>query len=276
MSWKNFAFPMKGRFCGSIIGVALLGLAASAQSGFAFDIKENPTKSNNPFEVFFSAYKSGHKDEAVKALRYAAEQGHPGANWKLARMYADGDGVPEDDFAAYQIFEKIVRDGVDPGSQNESYVADALTALASYVQRGIPGTHVKSNPPMARDLYVQAASSFGDPVAQYELGKMLLAGEGGERNAVQAARWFRLSAQKGYANAQAMFGNILFQAGKTVQGLAMLTLAFERCAVHDKAWIRDMQEQAFSVAGEADRRNAVALAGRWRDGDQIRVMAEGH
>lgn len=273
MSLKNFAFPGKGHFCGSVLGLALLSIAASTQAGFAFDVQDKP-KSNNPFEVFFSAYKSGHKDEAVKALRYAAEQGHPGANWKLARMYADGDGVPEDDFAAYQIFEKIVRDGVDPGSQNESYVADALTALAGYARRGIPGTHVKSNLPMARDLYVQAASSFGDPAAQYELGKMLLNGEGGERNPVQAARWFQLSAQKGHANAQAMFGNMLFQAGKTVQGLAMLTVAFEHCAVQDKGWIREMQEQAFSIAGEADRRNAIALAGRWGQGTNVRLMAE--
>jgi TPR repeat protein len=237
LSLKNFASPTKGRFYGSFLGLALLSFAVSTTGCFAFDVKEKP-KSNNPFEVFFSAYKSGHKDEAVKALRYAAEQGHPGANWKLARMYADGDGVPEDDFAAYQIFEKIVRDGADTGSQNESYVADALTALAGYVRNGIPGTHVKSNPSMARDLYVQAASSFGDPVAQYELGKMLLNGEGGERNSMQAARWFQLSAQKGYSNAQAMFGNMLFQAGKTVQGLAMLTMAFEHCSAADKNWIR--------------------------------------
>jgi hypothetical protein len=58
-----------------------------------------------------------------------------------------------------------------------------------------------------------------------------------------------------------MLGNMLFQAGKTVRGLAMLTAAFERCPTEDCTWIRDMQEQAFSIAGEADRRNAIALAG---------------
>src|SRR5215469_18093239 len=37
------------------------------------------------------------KPTALMALQYAAEQGQPVAQWKLGRMYADGDGVPRDD-----------------------------------------------------------------------------------------------------------------------------------------------------------------------------------
>jgi uncharacterized protein len=252
---KHFTYPVAGM---------VLTLAVLCGSARAFDVTEDAEKSRSPFEFFklgFSAYKTGHKDEALKALRYAADMGHQGAKWKLARMYAEGDGVQENDYEAYQIFEKIVRDGAEPGSQNESYVADALVALAGYVRRGIPGSPVRANPNVARELYIQAASNFGDPAAQYELGKMLLKGEGGAPNPVQAARWFRLAAQKGNANAQAMLGNMLFQAGKTVRGLAMLTAAFERCSAKDCDWIRNMQEQAFSVAAEADRRTAISLAG---------------
>jgi len=240
-----------------------LGLAIACNSAFAFDLNDDSEKSRSPFELFkfgFSAYKNGHKDEAIKALRYAADRGHQGAKWKLARMYADGDGVPENDYEAYKIFEKIVREGSEPGSENDSYVADALVALAGYVKRGIPGSPVNANPGMARNLYVQAASNFGDSAAQFELGKMLLDGDGGERNSVQAARWFQLAAKKGNAGAQAMLGNMLFQAGKTVRGLAMMTAASERCPTEDCPCIRDMQEQAFSIAGEADRRNAIALS----------------
>lgn len=217
----------------------------------------------SPFEFFktgVSAYKSGHKDEAIRSLRYAAEMGHTGAKWKLARMYADGDGVPEDDFEAYELFLKIVGEGVDPGSQNETYVSDALVALAHYVRWGIPGTTVKADPARARGFYVQAASNFGNSEAQYELGRMLLAGEGGEKNAVQAARWFQLSARKGNSAAQAMLGNMLFQAGKTVRGLAMMTAAYERANPEDREWIQPLQERAFAIAGEADRRTAISLA----------------
>ncbi|PYE86449.1 tetratricopeptide repeat protein [Phyllobacterium leguminum] len=256
---KHFTNPVFGPVVGMALTLAILCGQASA-----FDVADESEGSRSPFELFklgFSAYKSGHKDEALKTLRYAADMGHQGAKWKLARMYAEGDGVTENDFEAYQMFEKIVRDGAEPGSQNESYVADAMVALAGYVRRGIPGSPVKANPGVARQLYVQAASNFGDPAAQYELGKMLLKGEGGASNPVQAARWFRLAAEKGNANAQAMLGNMLFQAGKTVKGLAILTAAFERCSPKDCEWIRNMQEQAFSVAGEADRRTAISLAG---------------
>lgn len=255
MRFKRLTYPA--------LGIAM-AMAVACGHAYSFDLNDDAEKSRSPFELFkfgFSAYKNGHKDEAIKALRYAAERGHPGAKWKLARMYAEGDGVPENDFEAYKIFEKIVREGADPGSQNESYVADAMVALAGYVKRGIPGSPVRSNPGFARDLYIQAASNFGDPAAQFELGKMLLSGEGGEANSVQAARWFQLAAKKGNSGAQAMLGNMLFEAGKTVRGLAMLTAAFERSTQDDRDWIREMQEQAFSLAGEADRRNAIALAG---------------
>lgn len=246
----------------SLLAAAVaLGMTASVAYGFEAADKVNPNAS--PFALFklgFFAYKKGDKSEAVEAYKYAAEKGHPGAQWKLAHMYAEGDGVKEDDFHAYQIFEKIVRDGAEPGTQNESYVADALCALAGYIKRGIPNSPVSADPAAARELYLQAAANFGDPAAQYELGRMLLKGEGGTSNPVQAARWLSLAAKKGHAGAEALLGNILFQAGKTVQGLAMLTVALQNAGAQDQDWIRDMHEQAFSVAGEADRRTAMALA----------------
>ena len=57
-----------------------------------------------------------------------------------------------------------------------------------------------------------------------------------------------------------MFGDLLFQNGKTVRGLASLTAALQRSGPKDRNWIASMQEQAFALAGEADRRTAMALA----------------
>ncbi|MET3647063.1 tetratricopeptide repeat protein [Phyllobacterium ifriqiyense] len=251
------------RFLAPIVGIGLF-LGAMTLPCMAFDTKNEMNEDSSPFALFkfgFSAYKNGHKDEAVKALRFAAEKGHQGANWKLGRMYAEGDGVKEDDYEAYKMFEQVIQEGADQGTENESYVADALVALAGYVKRGIPNSPINSNPSAARDLYLQAASNFGDPDAQFELGKMLMRGEGGSASPNQAARWFRLSAQKGHAGAQAMLGNLLFQAGKTVRGLAMMTAALEHATGKDRIWIGDIQEQAFSIADEADRRTAMVLAG---------------
>ncbi|HEY0236041.1 MAG TPA: sel1 repeat family protein, partial [Afipia sp.] len=44
---------------------------------------------------------------ALSTLQYAADDGHPAAQWKLGRMYADGIVVPRDDLRAFDYFSKI-------------------------------------------------------------------------------------------------------------------------------------------------------------------------
>jgi TPR repeat protein len=250
----------------AIVAVSMLGAAGRAYAfdDKVFDDKTGQSKTSSPWAVFrfgFSAYKSGHKDQAVEAYRYAAENGQLGATWKLARMYAQGDGVERDDYEAYKFFTEIVQQDVEPGSPEESYVSDALVALGSYLRKGIPGTPVAANPAAAQDYYLRAAANYRNPTAQFELGKMLLSGEGGGRkNLRQAARWLQLAAEKGHAGAQATLGNLLFQSGKVVRGLAMMTAALQRATPGDQPWIRSMQEEAFSLATEGDRRTAITLA----------------
>lgn len=251
----------------AVVAAATFGGMGGA---YAFDDKvfddktTTPGKSSNPWTVFrfgFSAYKSGHKDQAVEAYRYAAENGQIGATWKLARMYAEGDGVQRDDYEAYKFFTEIVQQDVEPGSPEETYISDALVALGGYMKAGIPGTSVKPNMIAAQEYYMRAAANYRNPNAQFEIGKMFLRGEGGVRMSIrQAGRWLQLAAEKGHAGAQATLGNLLFQSGKSVRGLAMMTAALERAAPGDQPWIRNMQEEAFSLADESDRRTAIALA----------------
>src|SRR5262249_8082816 len=47
------------------------------------------------------------QDSSLTALQYAAEGGHPLAQWKLGRMYADGDGVARNDVMAFDYFSRI-------------------------------------------------------------------------------------------------------------------------------------------------------------------------
>lgn len=213
------------------------------------------------FRFGFSAYKSGHKEQAVEAYRYAADNGQLGARWKLARMYAEGDGVARNDYEAFKFYQEIAAQEVEPGSPDESYVSDALVALGAYTRSGIPGSPVQANPAAAQDYYMRAAATYRNPNAQFEVGKMLMTGEGGMKSNIrQAGRWFQLAAEKGHAGAQATLGHLLFQSGKAVRGLAMMTAALERAPASDRPWIRGMQEEAFALADEADRRTAIALA----------------
>lgn len=250
----------------AIVATALLGAAGQtfALDDKVFDDKTGVKAESNPWAVFqfgYSAYKSGHKDQAVEAYKYAAENGQLGATWKLARMYAEGDGVTRNDYEAFKFFSEIAEQDVEPGSPEESYVSDALVALGGYLKKGIPDSPVSANPIAAQEYYMRAAANYRNPTAQYEMGKMFLKGEGGVKASVrQAGRWLQLAAEKGHAGAQATLGNLLFQSGKVVRGLAMMTAALERAAPVDQTWIRGMQEEAFAVADEADRRTAISLA----------------
>jgi len=249
------SLPVLGAFFAAVF-------AGSVGSAFAFDTNAVVKEKSSPWAVFqrgFDAYKNGHKDQAVEAYRYAAENGQIGATWKLARMYAEGDGVTRNDYEAFKFFNEIVDQEVEPGSPEESYISDALVALGGYMQTGIPGS-VEANPMAAQEYYMRAAANYRNADAQYEMGKMFLRGEGVKVSVKQAGRWFQLAAAKGHAGAQATLGNLLFQSGKVVRGLAMMTAALERASPHDQPWIRGMQEEAFAIAGEADRRTAIALA----------------
>lgn len=241
---------------------AVLGAANSAQA-FENQPAAGAGESRSPWAVFrfgFSAYQSGQKDQAVEAYRYAAENGQIGARWKLARMYAEGDGVSRDDYEAYKFFQEIAQQDVEPGSPDETYVSDALYALGGYARQGIPGSPVAANPQAATDFYMRAAANYRHPGAQFELGRMFLRGEGVKSNVQQAARWLQLAAEKGHAGAQATLGDLLFQSGRVVRGLAMMTAALHRAPPSEQVWIRQMQEEAFALSGEADRRTAIALA----------------
>ena len=250
---------------GAIIGfgVVLATVFAGVGSARAFDPDLGVTRQSGPLDLFrfgFSAYKSGHKGEAAEAYKYAAEKGHAGARWALANMYASGDGVTEDDYEAFKIYDEIARKGVEPGSADTGYFVNALMALANYYKRGIPNSPIHADLAQARQLYFHAASVFGVPDAEFELGKMMLDGEGGYENVAQAKKWLNRARKAGSERAAALLGSVICKEGHRVYGLALMTVALKRAPDPQKAWIRDLQEEAFSLADEKDRRSAVALA----------------
>ncbi|KNY16772.1 MULTISPECIES: exopolysaccharide production regulator ExoR [unclassified Shinella] len=256
---KSELMPMKVM----VLGLCLSLSFGAASQALAFDPQSGVSKESGPFDLFkfgFFSYKEGRKSDAVEAYRYAAEKGHTGSRWALANMYADGDGVPENDLEAFKMYSEIAQAGVEPGSEDTGYFANALIALASYYRRGIPDSPVKIDMTQARQLYFQAASAFGIPEAQFQLGRMMLSGEGGSVSVHQAKKWLNRARNNGHAGAMGLFGNILFQEGQTARGLAFMTAALDHCPPKDCGWLQATQEEAFSVASEADRRKGVALA----------------
>lgn len=258
------------RICDAFRCMAFLTAVGAAAPAAAFDPSEF-TAETAPVEAFrygFDAYRQGDKTTAVEALRFAAEKGHPIAQWKLGRMYAEGDGLQRDDLKAFEIFTEIANTHAEdnPRAPEAPFVANAFVALGGYYRAGIPNSRVEPNVGRARQMFAYAASYFGDPEAQHNLAWMYYQGEGGERDPRQAARWAKLSADKGHAGAQALLGHLLFEGDgvtrQPVLGLMFLSVARER-AESAEQWIREMHEHAFSLATETERRTALALAEDW-------------
>ena len=63
------------------------------------------------------------------ALGYAAEGGAV-AQWKLGQMYADGDGVIQDDVRAFEYFSRIANAHAEdsPSAPEAAIVANAFVA----------------------------------------------------------------------------------------------------------------------------------------------------
>src|SRR5205807_1015748 len=149
----------------------------------------------------------------LSALQSAAEGGHPNAQWKLGRMYADGNGVAQDDVRAFEYFSRIASAHAEdsPSAPQSAIVANAFVELGRYYLNGIPNSKVKSDPDRAREMFSYAASYFGNADAQYDLARLYFKSTGNSPESFrQGIRWLGLAAQKGQYQAQALLGQMLF------------------------------------------------------------------
>jgi uncharacterized protein len=258
----------------------MLGTAIVAAPAFAFDgapVNQRdtaiPVLSGPPATVSKKVtVPTTPESDSLKALQYAAEDGHPVAQWKLGRMYAAGDGVARDDLRAFNYFSRIAKDHAEdsPSAPQSAIVANAFVALARYYLNGIPNSDVKSDPDRAREMLYYAASYFGSADAQYDLARLYLKASNATPNDfTYGARWLGLAAQKGQHQAQAMLGQMLFNGDRLppqkARGLMWMALASDGAAA-DEAWIKESYNQALTRATEDDRAMAAQMLKYWLQG----------
>jgi len=212
-------------------------------------------------------------DGSLTALQYAAEEGHPVAQWKLGRMYANGEGgVAQDDLRAFDYFSRVANAHAEdnPSAPQAQIVANAFVALGRYYLSGIPNSKVKADPDRAREMFSYAASYFGNADAQYDLARIYLKTADASRDDFRyGARWLGLAAQKGQHQAQALLGQMLFNGDRLprqpARGLMLLTLARDG-AGPDEAWIKESYNRAFAKASDDDRASALQMLEHWVQG----------
>jgi TPR repeat protein len=252
----------------ALAALLLLGLNSGAS---AIDV---PTygSATEAYRQGVAALKKGQTEAALPALDYAAERGVLGAQLKLARVYANGNGVEKDDSKAFAYYRQIAnqRADISAASPVSKYVAEAFVALGRYYVKGIEASAVQPDPRRAAGLFRHAGSIFGSAEAQYELAKLYLDGAGVEKNVGLAINWLATAAKKQHAAAQATLGEILWRGEDTVRqrparGIALIMLAHANGAASGKEpqWIADLYLEALASSDRALLKEAMAMTGEW-------------
>lgn len=260
--------------------VALLGFGLGLTTAYSLDGSRSPA--NSPPEVggvapkealagscgnlrsAFLERQAGDIKAVQKSLEDLAGNGDIGAAWALGRMYADGDGVKQDDQRAFAYFRGLADSHADEetGSAQARFVANAFVELGRYYLIGIPN-YIKPDAFHAHEMFNYAASYFGDADAQYHLGRMYLDGQGIGNNTKLAVRWLFAAANKGQYQAQAVLGALLFKgqsvARDAARGLMWLILARD-AAAPEETWIMDLYTAALKQASADELRAGSTMA----------------
>ncbi len=272
-----------------ILSVALFGVGLGLATAYALDGTPSPANiapavgigatpeaplglgnGSSNLKAWARALRAGDIQAAQKSLEQAARDGDVMAAWKLGRMYADGDGVKQNDMRAFEYFRSIADSHADEltGTPQARFVANAFVALGSYYLTGVQNSEIKPDPTHAREMFSYAATYFGDSEAQYRLGRMYLDGQGTPKDPKQAARWLFQAASKGQYQAQAVFGALLFKgqyvARDGARGLMYLTLAKDAAAPKE-TWITDLYAAAMKQATEEERAVALVHLEHWME-----------
>ena len=137
------------------------------------------------------------ENQEIKNLKTKADKRDVDAIGKLAVKYFDGDGVPEDQAKAVELWRKAA----------ESGHAESLFYLGSCYFDGVGG--VPENKEEAVKLWLKSAQK-GYAMAQYNLGNSYIHGDGVPEDKEEAVKWWLKAAQQGCEMAEYNLGNSYF------------------------------------------------------------------
>ena len=189
-------------------------------------IKALSDEAKRDLEAGINAYSARDFATAQSLLARPAQEGNTQANWVLARMLLRGLGGPVDKRAAIDILNRMAK-GYDPDEPNRStrfFMVDGLTRLAELLLHGDKQAGIKRNRRRALRLFRRAASA-GHAGAQYGLGAVYVRGNGVSRDQSYGLRWLGTAAQKRYAPAASLLGDVYGEAGDIVRATVWYRIA---------------------------------------------------
>lgn len=155
------------------------------------DAKGPEIKSSVPAtgdDAAYLAFDQGQYLTALKLAEEAAKRGEPQAHTLIARIYAEGLGVPKDEKAAVASYQRAA----DLGDVSGAFALGLMLAQ---------GRGVEKNLASAAEMFEKAALT-GHAEANYNLGLLFLRGAGKPENPKRAFQHIQFAAEKGIAQAQ--------------------------------------------------------------------------
>lgn len=245
------------------------GPATAQQAG-----KQQPSfkSAEAAYDQGMGAWAGGFVEQAIPALKYAADRRLFFAQFYLARLYADNGTAYTDHPAAFELYNQIARDyaHIDPDDDPRApFVARALTALAGYARSGMAQINVAPDPSRAVELLRHASQFFNDQEAQFELAKHHLRGEGTRQDTATGLHWLSTLAKRGHAGAQAFLADVYWRGRYGVQrdqisAFALITVAVENAPDSERIWIEDIHHLIFCGASTGTRAQAQGMVADWR------------
>lgn len=135
-----------------------------------------------------AAYGRGDFNTAFAEFSRLAKSGDAEGQYSLGLLYAEGQGVKQDDEAAAKWYKAAA----------EQHYASAQYSLGEAYRLG----HGVKRDAAAAAKWYKAASTQGHTPAQYRLGLLYDEGDGVPHDAPEAARWFTAAANGGHSEAQ--------------------------------------------------------------------------
>ena len=235
----------RGARRGSLYAFALL-LAGTALAT-AFDTPDGRTGTKAPLAQTepvaetrraVGAYRDGRKIDAADIFAQAAARGHVPAQWKLARMLAEGDGIEPDVARAAALYTAIAERFADrdPGLRIVPFVAYATREAGRMQLEGDAGPRAIK---VARRHLWRAATTYRDAQARYLLGRSLLNVDHGAPQPETALAWLHSAVARGHAGAGVMLGEMQIAGRGTkrdpIAGLLAMARGVERAEQGERA-----------------------------------------
>ncbi|MBI3901618.1 MAG: sel1 repeat family protein [Nitrosomonadales bacterium] len=154
-----------------------------------------------------AAYQRKDFDTAEKELESLVAQGIPEAEFLVAQMFENGEGVQQNNMEAMSWYHKAASHGYAPAQNNLGWLYEKGTGIGSPLSY-----------PEAAKWYGKAAEQ-GYAIAQYNLGLLYYIGKNNfPRNFKAAAAWYTKAADQGMVAAQLALGN-MYENGIGVHSL---------------------------------------------------------